>query len=167
MKNSILLFIISSLPICHTICQAEEIRQDTLHTEDTIYEKRLSPEFQKELWSAFTLTPSPAPIENPYPSDFLTREQLKEWLGVSPTDIQNATPFTLPFDLSIPKYTPGSGCKIAVDVNALAKYIRPKEIMLHKMHKLADSARTQMDRIFPTDGLARPIPADTVALKGK
>lgn len=44
----------------------------------------------------------------------------------------------------------GVGCTL--DVNALAKYLRPSEIRLRKSRALAEKTKVQMDKIFPMEG---------------
>ncbi len=144
-------------------------------------EIHLSPSFQKELWNAFSFTPREAPLDS-VSSIPLDRSLMKEWLSAVPIKAE-IQPLDLPGvinqstginpylwqskkgGLGLLVRADGSTCLSGFDVNALAKYIRPSEIKLRKMREIADEAREVMDRCFPEEGLAAPMPADTASVR--
>lgn len=156
---------------------ADNSRQDTVKVESESSEIHLSPSFQKELWNAFSFTPMEAPLESSY-SIPLDRSLMKEWLSSVPIKAE-IQPLDLPgvitkstginpyiwmskhSDLGIMVNGNGATVLTGLDINALAKYIRPSEIKLRKMQEIAKDAREVMDRCFPMEGLATPVPSDT------
>lgn len=131
---------------------------------------RINPKFLKELESAFSFEPIQAPIK--VPNDVLTREQLHEWVG--PVEDKKSLTINIPglggFTDGLQHYGKhwhsikegGIGCTL--DVNALAKYIRPSEIRLRKMRSLAESAKETMDKLYPIEGKPLYSISDTAAL---
>lgn len=131
---------------------------------------RINPKFLKELESAFSFDPVQAPIK--VPNDVLTREQLHEWVG--PVEDTKSLTINIPglggFTDGLQHYGKnwhsvregGVGCTL--DVNALAKYIRPSEVRLRKMRSLAAGAKETMDKFFPIEGKPLYSISDTVAL---
>ena len=155
-KRKILLVLMAGIS---AMAQAAGMRQDTIGCEEPVTnEIQLSPKFQKELWNAFTLDPIPAPVEEKTSAIPLDRKLLHEWVGAVAIE-HKVEPLVIPgLTSNLKSYAPQAVC---FDANVLGQYIRPKEIMLRKMHELAAEAREVMDRVYPTDGLPRPIPSDT------
>lgn len=131
----------------------------------------LSEKFQKALEDAFSFGPVQAPMQQ---NDVLTKEQLHEWVG--PPTAQDTTVQPEKFDstykalkmwekefyvynpaFDIPEikinlgnlssYAPHPSATL--DINALGKYIRPKERRLYKIRKKADKIRNEMDALYP------------------
>lgn len=171
-------FVVVLCLVAHSLnIYAADSRQDTVQVESEEGEIRLSSSFQKELWSAFSFAPVKAPLKSSY-SIPLDKSLMKEWLSAVPIKAE-IKPLDLPGVItkstSINPYlwqsrngkfvvltrADGTQCISGLDVNALGKYLRPKEIQLRKMQELAAEAREVMDRCYPTEGLATPLPSDT------
>lgn len=150
---------------------------------------RLSPEFMRELESAFSLQPQQsADIVSIQPRT-LDRQQLQEWIGplpVTPSMPLSAgvAPISIPglssAELTRATYlwkhgqygilrgnpaTGSAGVFTGLDVNALGQYIRPKEIEQRRLHALSAKIRPLMDRFFPTEGAPLYSKADTIVHK--
>lgn len=165
--------------IVHLLLMAQNEQQDTLapkHPATHEEEIRLSDSFMKELERAFTFTPQADPLRQ---KDTLSIEQLHEWVGkpdnldeVAHKDTSrfNATYFALKmYEKEFMRLMPDTVPKImfsinlnlgpqrkplaSFDVNALAQYIRPKEIYKRKMRNIASKARKDMDLLFPMEGM--------------
>lgn len=163
----------------HLLLVAQNEQQDTLtpkHPATHEEEIRLSDSFMKELERAFSFTPQADPLKR---KDTLSIEQLHEWVGkpdiideVAHKDTSrfNATYFALKMyekefmrlmPDTVPKImfsiTPSLGPQrkplVSFDANALAQYIRPKEIYKRKMRNIANKARKDMDLLFPMEGI--------------
>ena len=154
---------------------AQNERQDTLTTKHPATQEeeiRLSDSFMQELERAFSFAPQADPLIQ---KDTLSIEQLHEWVGkpddmdeVAHMDTSRFTPeyfalkmyekeFMRPMPDTVPKIVfdlklnlgPQRKPLATFDVNALAKYIRPKEIRKRKMRNIANKARGDMDLLFP------------------
>lgn len=163
----------------HLLLVAQNEQQDTLtpkHPATQEEEIRLSDSFMKDLERAFSFTPQADPLKR---KDTLSIEQLHEWVGkpdnldeVAHKDTSrfNATYFALKMyekefmrlmPDTVPKImfsiTPSLGPQrkplVSFDANALAQYIRPKEIYKRKMRNIANKARKDMDLLFPMEGM--------------
>lgn len=163
----------------HLLLVAQNEQQDTLapkHPATQEEEIHLSDNFLKDLERAFTFTPQADPLKL---KDTLSIEQLHEWVGkpdnldvVAHKDTSrfNATYFALKmYEKEFMRLMPDTVPKISIivnmnlgpqrkplfsfDVNALAQYIRPKEIYKRKMRNIAKKARADMDLLFPMDGI--------------
>jgi len=132
---------------------------------------RINPKFLKELDKTFFFDqPAEAPIK--VPDNVLTREQRREWVG--PVEETKTSSISIPglrgFTDGLQHYGKhlhsvregGIGCTI--DVNALAKYLRPSEIKLRKLRALAEKSKGIMDVLYPKEGPAMSFNADSVAL---
>lgn len=155
-------------------------------SEDSI---RLSPEFLRELDSAFSLQPQQsADLMSIHPRT-LDQQQLHEWIG--PLKIDPKMPaLSGTASISIPGLSPAemlkasyawkhgqygillanpatgsAGAFSGLDINALGKYIRPKEIEQRKSRTLAVKAKTIMDQLYPTEGPALYCKVDTLGVK--
>ena len=123
---------------------------------------KISKKFMRELEAAFS-------FDQPKESDFkliapqlLTKECLLQWLG--PIEQTAASQISIPVisgqELLKTTYLwkrgrfgqLKDGTFTGLDVNALSKYLRPEEIKLHRMRKLASNARADMDLLFPKAG---------------
>lgn len=165
--------------LVHLLLVAQNEQQDTLtpkHPATQEEEIRLSDSFMKELERAFSFTPQADPLIK---KDTLSIEQLHEWVGkpdiideVAHKDTSrfNATYFALKMyekefmrlmPDTVPKITiymnmqlgPQRKPLVSFDVNALAQYVRPKEIHKRKMRNIANKARKDMDLLFPMEGM--------------
>lgn len=141
---------------------------------DTI---KINKNFMRELEAAFS-------FDQPVASEYkliapqpLTKELLHQWVG--PVERPAASQITIP-SLSGQELLKATylwkkgqygqlknGTFTGLDVNALAKFIRPKEIKLHRLRKLADKARADMDRLFPKEGSAFVEKKDTTVVAVK
>lgn len=161
----------------------EQIQDSTYNVEEDTEVIHLSPDFQKDLWNAFTMTPVTTPIEDKNATGLLNRALLLEWIGVpafkeKPGILQMpalTNGFAKDVELwksihgryRIIKDKNGHAALSGLDICALGQYLRPNEIKLRKMRELAAQARPLMDRLFPMDGLPRPIPSDTLSKNTK
>jgi len=154
---------------------AQTQNRDSVATDGEI---RLSPQFLRELDNAFSLGPVEAPIVVPdttlsvaqlhewvgepdpnvgvpqggykqrFDSTyFALKLYMKEFCRWDPPQEIQIPGLGLTGPSSAPRE--GVGHTFRVDVNALAKYIRPKERRLYKSRKLADEHRAAMDGAFP------------------
>jgi len=183
MKTKSILLVLCIVAHClNTYADEEPHPQKPLSSErgEDSTEIRLSPSFQKELWNAFSFTPQEAPLESTYTIP-LDRSLMKEWLSAVPIKAEIA-PLNLPGVITkstgINPYlwqskkgkfgilvrADGSQCLSGFDVGAIGKFIIPEQIKLRKMQEMADGAREVMDRCFPEEGLAKPIPSDTASV---
>ena len=131
----------------------------------------------RELEAAFS-------FEQPEVSDYkliapqpLTKELLHQWIG--PVEQVAGSQISIPCisgqELLKASYLWKSGqygqlkdgTFTGLDVNALAKYIRPEEIKLRRLRKLASSVRADMDLMFPKDGPAFVVKRDTTVMSVK
>ncbi len=162
MKRTFILFILA-------LCTASG-RTATSRFEDGDSIK-INKDFMRELDAAFSFV-------QPEVSDYkliapqpLTKELLHQWVG--PVDQSSGSQISIPC-LSGQELLKASylwkkgqygqlkdGTFTGLDVNALAKYIRPEEIKLRRMRKLASSVRGDMDLLFPKDGPAFVVKRDT------
>ena len=142
---------------------------DTIRTEASDGEIKLSSAFQKELYKAFQMGPTPT-VDTPAMTAIeLDRKQLHEWLGHVAADDAPLVLFDMPGlkdalkdvyvwrsksgQYGVLQRADGTTCFSGLDVNALGRYIRPSEIRIRKAQELSASARPLMDRILPMDGL--------------
>lgn len=184
MKSNILLLLLCLSAHCLNIYAEGRPQSQSPHQSERVEDSteiHLSPSFQKELWNAFSFTPMEAPIES-VSSIPLDRSLMKEWLSAVPIKAE-IKPLDLPGVINkstgINPYlwqskggkfgilvrSDGSQCISGLDINALGQYIRPKEIQQRKMREIADGAREVMDRCFPEEGLAAPMPTDTARVR--
>ena len=134
------------------------------HEEPSIH---INTRFLQELDHTFSLAPREAPIEAPQ-EEVLTREQLHAWVGKPRLEVPKVEIPELrdgAFARGIQLWRSQSGrysmlntqegrqVLSGFDVNALGKYIRPKEIRLRRMQELADRYRATMDKFFPREGV--------------
>jgi len=182
MKNYILSFVLCAIAHPFNI-YAAEVQADTVQAEKEQTEIRISPSFQRELMNAFSFAPMEAPLTSPSVVP-LDRSLMKEWLSAIPIKAE-IKPLDLPGVITkstginpylwqwgdgkygILQRADGTQCLSGLDVNALGRFIRPNEIKLRKMEELANGARDVMDRCYPQEGLATPVPSDTARVKNE
>ena len=167
--NRCLCIFLFILYVGHLFAQRDSIKD----TDDG--EIRLSKNFLQELDNAFSSTPIAAPVTY---GNGLTIEQLHEWVGKPDTVKADTSRFTKEYfalkiylkefckpiplgtykiyipgitDRKFTKGIPSTG--IALDVNALGAYLRPKEIRIRKLRELAEENRTFMDQFYPMTDL--------------
>lgn len=145
---SIILFIVA-------LCAASGWAQDG----DSI---KINKDFIRELETAFSTDQPEASGYKLIAPQPLTKELLQEWLG--PIERTAASQISIPVisgqELLKATYLwkkgrfgqLKDGTFTGLDVNALSKYFRPKEIRLRRMRKLASNARADMDLFFPIAG---------------
>lgn len=165
--------------ILHLLLVAQNEQQAASDTKQPATEEkeiRLSDSFMRDLDRAFSFTPQADPLKL---KDTLSIEQLHEWVGkpnvldeVAHKDTSrfNATYFALKmYEKEFMRLMPDTVPKIMIDMNlhlgprrkplasfdanALAQYIRPKEIYKRKMRNIANKARKDMDLLFPMEGM--------------
>ncbi len=125
---------------------------------------KINKDFLRELDAALS-------FEQPEVSDYkliapqpLTKELLHQWVG--PVEQSAGSQVSIPCisgeELLKASYIwkkgqygqLKSGAFTGLDVNALSKYIRPEEIKLRRLRKLASNVRADMDLLYPKEGPA-------------
>jgi len=169
------LLMLALVPMLCSVLHAQQQGRDTVPSDGASLQ--LSPEFMHQLEQAFEFAPAPSPIA--VPDSTLTRELLHQWVGEPDRSVSDApirhkfdsTYFALklylrdycrwnpPPQIVIPGLSglagpcraasEGVGHTFSIDVNALARYVRPSQISRRKMRRLADEHRAVMDQCYP------------------
>ena len=174
MKNNILhtLIILGCLYLC-TFFSAVSAQEKT----DSM---RISKSFQKELENAFSFENErmQSATINTLKSQELDKDFLHELVGpinLTPGVKALSIPGLSSKDLLKESYlwkhgqygVLKSGAITGLDVNALGRYLRPEEIRINTMRKIAEKARKSMDKYYPLSGLPYYNQKDSVILVKK
>ena len=138
---------------------------------------KISKKFMHELEAAFSFDQPKAADYKLIAPQQLTKELLHKWVGPieQPAASQISIPVISGQELLKATYLWKSGqygqlkdgTFTGLDVNALSKYLRPEEIKLHRMRKLAEKARANIDLLFPKEGPAFVVKRDTSVVSVK